>query len=82
MPKREIEIPEFLKDKPREISKERAELYKLVEAYEEMFGDHDYTNIFMSDEEQIEVLKYCLKNHCRFDDATGVSSMDYDEEYI
>ena len=82
MAERNIQIPEFLKNKQEEISEEKAELLRLEDAYEEMFGDHDYTNIFMSEAEQIAVLKKCLKQHRRFDDVTGVSSMNYDEEYI
>ena len=83
MSERKIEIPEFLKKKPREtINTEKTELEILRDSYREMFGDCDYTNIFMSKAEQIAVLKECLKRHVRFDDLTGVTDMMNDDEYI
>ena len=83
MAKRKIEIPEFLKKKPREtISTVKTELEILRDSYREMFGDCDYKNIFMSKAEQIAVLKECLKRHIRFDDLTEVSALMEDDEYI
>ena len=84
MQERKFEIPEFLKEtSSHEISAEKAELYRLEDAYNEMFGDHDYTTIFIeSDEDEIRILKKCLKEHRRFDDITGTSNMRAEGNFL
>ena len=82
MAEREFKIPEFLK-KEYTGEKEKTELDILEEEYRKKFGDNDYTTAFIeSDEDQIRVLKKCLKENRRFDDVAGLSDMRRDGNFL
>jgi len=51
-------------------------LCDLQDEYMELFGELDYSNVFMEVEEEITTLEKCLDKKVRWKEITG-----YDEEY-